>query len=179
MTPEFDPFTPILSFLPRSARAAYGAIRGLALRQPLETTTKILEELASVDIRIRRQTALDLIAIIRNKADVPRFERQFGQNAIIPDELHTLGPVTFSGGARVQYLVEITSSNPLTPGGIYVNSETNLTVNQILGKAIASFRYEEGSGLSAQDVDEVTQFKVVDARYAPGLQRTGEFRSPE
>lgn len=161
-----DRLEPLLSELSKGGRAAYPYLRGLALQEPALTKNAIISQLQSQGFSLRRQTALDLIDLTRNKADLSQFFRTFGENAIIPNSLHKLSPVTFSGGAKVQYLVGTNSANPLIPEAIYVNAPAGLSANQIYGAAIASFRYEEGSGMAVDDLSQVT-FTIDDARYNP------------
>lgn len=160
-------FDSLLSTLSKGARAAYPFLRSLAATN--RSAQSILDEIASQGISIRRQTGLDLIALLRDKGDITRFQRTFGENATIPGSLHRVAPLTFSGGAKYQYLVGTNSANPNIPEAIYVNSATPLTSNQIYGLAGSSFRYEQDSGMSSEDLTDVV-FTIDDARYAPGEQ---------
>ena len=174
-----DPFASLVSTLSKGARAAYPFIRGLAISQPNLTATAIYERLQAAGFPLRKQTTLDIVSLVRNKSDLPRFQRTFGSDAVIPDSLHNLSPVSFKGGARVQYLVGVKSSNPLVPDAIYVNSRTNLSINDVIAGAfstLAGQSFGPGAGFKPSQVSEIT---IDDARYTPGLQTTGEFAPPE
>jgi hypothetical protein len=169
-----DPFAALVDSLPKSARAAYPFLRSAALDPANLSANKILQNLKDAGFPLRRETGLDIIAVVRNRADVAQYVRTFGTSAIIPDSIHKLSPVTFSGGNRVVYEVGTNSLNPLIPKAIYVAAPANLSADQIFGKATASFSYEEGSGMAAGDLSDVV-FSVDDARYSPGSQLTGQF----
>jgi hypothetical protein len=169
-----DPFAALVDQLSLSGRAAYPYLRSQALQVPELSKASILSGLQEAGFSIRRQTGLDIIDLARNKADLGQFFRTYGENTIIPDVLHTKSLVTLSGGNKVQYLVGTNSSNPLIPEAIYVNSPTPLSADQIYGKAIAAFTYEQGSGMAAGDLPDVV-FTIDDARYSPGAELTGQF----
>jgi hypothetical protein len=179
MTPPFDPFASLVSQLSRSARAAYPFIRGLAVSQPNLKATAIYDQLVEAGFPLRKQTTLDIVALLRNRGDLVRFERTFGSSAIIPDALHTLSPPGFKKGARVAYLVSLKSDNPLLPDAVYVTSRSNLSINQIIGGTLAILAGDSfGPGADYQ-ADQVSQMTIEEARYAPGQQASGEFPPPE
>jgi hypothetical protein len=169
-----DPFASLVSGLTPGGRAAYPFLRSMALQEPPLDKQVILDVLKAEDLGIRRQTGLDLIDLVRNTADVSQFIRTFGENAIIPNALHTLSPTGISGGNKVQYVVGTNSTNPLIPEAIYVNAPAGLSANQIYAEAKAAFTYEEGSGMSKEDLGDVI-FTIDDARFAPGQQIVGGF----
>jgi hypothetical protein len=174
-----DPFASLVSTLSKGARAAYPFIRGLAVSQPNLSPTAIYDQLRAAGFPLRKQTALDIVSLLRNKSDLPRFQRTFGSDAVIPDSLHNLSPVSFKGGARVQYLVGIQSANPLIPDAVYINARSNLSINQVFTEALGTITggsFGPGSQVKASDVTQVT---IEDARYTPGAQTTGEFAPPE
>jgi hypothetical protein len=179
MTPPLDPFVSLVSQLPKGARAAYPFIRGLALSQPNLSATAIYNRLADAGFPLRKQTTLDIVALLRNRGDLVRFQRTFGSTAIIPDSLHTLSPVGFQKGARVQYLVGIQSDNPLIPDAIFVNSRTNLSINDVLGGALAILAGDSFGPQAGYQSDQISQITIEDAKYAPGQQSSGEFPPPE
>jgi hypothetical protein len=170
-----DPFASLVSGLTPGGRAAYPFLRSMALQEPPLDKGAILDILNAQDLGIRRQTGLDLIDLVRNTADLSQFIRTFGDNAVIPNSLHTLSPTAISEGNKVQYLVGTNSSNPLIPEAIYVNAPAGLSANQIYAEAKAAFRYEEGSGMSKDDLGDVI-FTIDDARFAPGEQVAGAFQ---
>lgn len=160
-----DVFEPLLSQLSKGARIAYSALRAYAAG-PLSPTA-IVSQLRDAGYSFRTQTATDLIALLRDKADVSQFVRTFGSDVPIPDSLHKVAPLQFSEGANHQYLVGTNSENELIPEAIYVNSDRPLSENEVFAKAADSFRYEEGSGMAPSDLGETT-FTIDDARWLPG-----------
>jgi hypothetical protein len=172
--PSYDPFAALTGSLSKSAGAAYNFLRSSALNPAELSKASILASAKEAGLTVRRQTALDIIDLTRNKADLNQFFRAFGSNAPIPNVLHTESPVKLSGGNKVQYEVGTNSSNPLIPGAIFVNAPFGLSENQIYAKAIASFKYEEGSGMSEADLSDVV-FTVDDARYSSGTPATEGF----
>lgn len=182
----------LIDLLPKNQRAAYPAIKAFTESIGFKPSrgaivggvpysfnkTEIAQQVREVGYKINTQSLNDIIDVIRNKADVGQFIRTFGPNAIIPQSVHTIKELEFSGGAKVQYLVSTNTSNPLIPEAIYVNADAPLNADQIYGKAIASFTYEEGSGMSPGDLSDVT-FSIDDARYSPGEALTGEYKPYE
>jgi hypothetical protein len=169
-----DPFAALVDQLSASGRAAYPYLRSQALQVPELSKASILSGLQEAGFSIRRQTGLDIIDLARNKADLNQFFRTYGPNSVIPDVIHTKSLVTLSGGNKVQYQVFTNSQNPLIPEAIFVNSPFPLSENQIYGKAIAAFTYEQGSGMAAEDLPSVF-FSIEDARYSPGAELSGQF----
>jgi hypothetical protein len=163
----YDPFAALTGSLSKSAGAAYNLLRSAALNPAELTKASILASAKEAGFSVRRQTALDIIDLTRNKADLNQFFRTFGSNAPIPNALHNESPTIFSGGNKVQYEVGTNSNNPLIPSAIFVNAPYGLSENQIYAKAIAAFTYEQGSGMSAGDLGDVV-FTVDDARYSSG-----------
>jgi hypothetical protein len=163
----YDPFAALTGSLSKSAGAAYNFLRSAALNPSNLSKSSIITSLKEAGLGVRRQTALDIIDLTRNKADLNQFFRAFGSNAPIPNVLHTLSPTIFKGGNKVQYLVGTNSDNPLIPSAIYVNAPYGLSANQIYAKAIAAFTYEQGSGMSPSDLNDVV-FTIDDARYSSG-----------
>ena len=174
-----DPFASLVSTLSKGARAAYPFIRGLAISQPNLSPTSIYDQLRAAGFPLRKQTTLDIVSLLRDKKDLPRFQRLFGSDAVLPDKLHNLSLVSFKGDARVQYLVGVKTSNPLIPDAVYINSRTNLSISDIFTEAMATLAggsFGPGAGFKPSQVHELT---LDDARYRPGLQTTGEFAPPE
>lgn len=157
-----DVFEPLINQLSKGARIAYSALRSYAAG-PLGPTA-IIRELRDAGYSFRTQTATDLIALLRDKADVTQFTRTFGSDAIIPDALHHVPPNAFSEGATHQYTVGTNSENPLIPEAITVNSDRGLSENEILAKAADSFKYDEASGMAPSQLGDVF-FSVDDARW--------------
>lgn len=169
-----DPSAGLISSLPKSARASYGFIRSLANQEPALSANQALSQLQAAGFGINRQTFLGIYAVLKNKADIPTFIRTFGENAIFPNSIHTIGTYPFKSGHKVVYEVGTNSTNDLIPKSIYVGSAAPLSANQIYAAAAGQFRYEQGSGLAEGDLNDVT-FTIDDSRYSPGLQTTGEF----
>lgn len=172
--PPIDPFASLVDSLPKSQREAYGFLRGLVKDQPTASANSLLTQLKDAGLGINRQAGLDIVAVLRNKADIPQFIRRFGENAIFPPSLHTMGSFSFKSGHKVVYEVGTNSTNDLIPKSIYVGSQAPLSANQIYAGAAAQFQYEQGSGLAPGDLNDVT-FTIDDSRYAPGEQTTGEY----
>jgi hypothetical protein len=155
----------LLDVLGASARGAYNFLRGLA--NDGFTANDALQTLQNAGIALRRDTGLTLYRVIQNRGDVADFIKLIGEDNPLPDAAHTIAPLQFSGGANYQYLVGTNSTNELIPEAIYINSAVALTANEIYDRASAAFSYEEGSGMSADLLDQIT-FSIDDARYAPG-----------
>lgn len=155
-----------LDQLPKSLRGAYSALRSFAAKNtPVGT---VMSDLRAAGYSFRTQTFTDVYAAISGRASVTQFTRAFGSDTPIPDALHKTAVLQFHGGATHQYLVGTNSENPLIPEAIYVNSNTPLSENEILSRAADSFTYEEGSGMSVNDLPDVF-FSVDDARRSPGI----------
>lgn len=160
--PDIAP--PLLSLLGASAKQAYNYVRGAVKRS--QGVSASLAAYRSGGGKITTQVYGDLYAAVAATADVNRVIRLIGEDAPLPLTAHNRGNTFFAEGANFQYLVGTNSDNPLVPEAIYVNSVNSLSANEIYAKAAASFRYEEGSGMSAQDLGDVT-FTIDDARYLP------------
>lgn len=162
-----SPYDSLIGSLGKSARAAYPYLRSLAATAAPKSA--IYDFLRSNNIAIRTQTASDLIDLLRNKADIGQFVRTYGENTPLSGVMHRVSPTNLMHGKKYSYLVGTNSTNEQVPEGIYVNSSTPLSANEIYAQAVASFRYEEGSGLAASDVGSVI-LTIDDARYVPGEQ---------
>jgi hypothetical protein len=169
-----DPFKALVDFLPKSAKASYGFIRALVNQIPALSGNQIQEQLSAAGYGINRQLLQGIVATLRNKADIPQFIRTFGDNAIFPPSLHTISATPVRSGHKVVYEVGTNTTNPLIPEAVYVGSNAPLSADQIYGAATALFTYEQGSGMAAGDLQDVT-FTIDRALYAPGLQTTGEY----
>lgn len=158
-------FDPLISLLKGSAGDAFQYLRSQAASGV--SLTQALKNFRATGGSIRTDTAATLYRTLLNKADVSDYLKLIGEDAPLPLAAHTLGPVLFSNGAQFQYLVGTNSTNPLIPEAIYVNSIEPLSANDIYAKATQAFSYAQGSGMSADDLGDVT-FTIDDARYAPG-----------
>jgi hypothetical protein len=165
----------LVDFLPKSARASFGFIRSLANQSPPLSVNAIQEQASAAGYGINRQLLQGIVATLRNKADIPQFIRTFGENAIFPPSIHTISATPVRSGHKVVYEVGTNSTNDLIPPSIYVGSNAPLNADQIYGKAAGQFKYEQGSGMAASDLPDVT-FTIDRALYAPGLQTTGEYQ---
>lgn len=154
-----------LDQLPKSLRGAYSALRSFAAKDTPVTT--VMSDLRAAGYKFETQTFTDVYASIRGRASVDQFVRAFGSDTPIPDVLHKTAVLGFSQGATHQYLVGTNSTNPLIPEAIYVNSNTPLSESDVFAKAADAFTYEEGSGLSINDLPDVF-FSIDDARRQPG-----------
>lgn len=154
-----------LDQLPKSLRGAYSALRSFAAKDTPVTT--VMRDLRAAGYSFQTQTFTDVYASIRGRASVTQFTRAFGPDATIPDALHKTAVIQFHEGAKYQYLVGTNSTNPLIPEAIYVNSNRPLSESEVFSKASDAFTYEEGSGLSINDLPDVF-FSIDDARRQPG-----------
>lgn len=154
-----------LDQLPKSLRGAYSALRSFAAQNTPVTT--VMKDLRASGYEFRTQTLSDVYSSIQGRASTDQFIRAFGPDATIPNALHKAADLSFHQGATHQYLVGTNSDNELIPEAIYVNSDRPLSENEIFSQATDAFRYEEGSGMSINDLPDVT-FTVDDARIMPG-----------
>lgn len=122
---------PLIDLLEESARLAYGFLEAGAATA--KSGNAILKELADAGLSIRRQTGLDIIAVLRDKADITRFVRSFPSNTPIPDSVLSEAPTVL--GKRYTYRVRIINAAPGSPKYINVASQTALTQDEIFDAA--------------------------------------------
>lgn len=97
------------------------------------SANSIISQLKLGDTPLRRQTALDIISLLKGKGDLQNIIRLAGPNTVLPPEAHS--PSVVNIGSNYQYLVLAENTKAGTEAYVTVSSAVPLAVNAIFSVA--------------------------------------------
>jgi len=122
---------PDLTFLQGSALRALPFIRAMVAQGA--SANSIISQLKLGDTPLRRQTALDIISLLKGKGDLQNIIRLTSPNTPLPQEAHEPSVVNIS--SNYQYLVLAENTNAGIDAYVTVSSAVPLSANNIFAVA--------------------------------------------
>lgn len=151
---------PLLDFLTGRARTALPFLRA-GVNQGLSPTEIIASLQAQGIPTARRQTMLDIIAVLQGNAATRRTVRLLPPNEPIPAALHVTAVTNIK--SLYQYTVRVTHPDLLTPQFLTVSSDVPLSRNNILADAQTMFTNGKYTQIE-EDSYDLLDLQVFEAR---------------
>lgn len=163
----------LIDYLTGKARAAFPTIAALA--ETAKSAQEIVSELRAAGLGFRNQNMLDIVAVLRNKADYNRYVRTFGENAPIPTSLHT--PSVTTTDKNFSYLVELQNAPETLPEFVTVTSDVALSANDIFATATSFLSNDRYNEFDESQLSQIT-LDIQEARYSPNSPAASDLGYP-
>lgn len=152
----------LFDLLTGGARAALPFLTELAATDL--SANAIIDKLKEFGLGFQRQQALNVIGALRSAEDPMRFIKLIGEEAVLPEEAHTLSVVRFE--TPFHYVVETNAEDLGLPEAVTVVSDVPLSAGDIYASATSMLSSERYPDFKKSSLGEVA-LSIIQALRSP------------